>query len=131
MIRVCCDSQNTMTKALLAIGTICALATVDAFVATGPRLTTPAASFCARTSSSSIMNLPSQTGVRMQQQEQKHQVSPKFGRAARTLLFSTPAASGEDSAPAPVVAAEKGGKAAPSAIKVTAYFGLWYLFNIG
>lgn len=63
------------------------------------------------------------------QQEQEQQ-SPKFGRAARTLLFSTPAASG-DEAPAPVVSAEKDGKAAPSTIKVTAYFGLWYLFNIG
>ncbi len=119
-----------MTKALLVIGTLCAFATADAFVASFPRVATPSSCSYARTrSSAAIMNLPSQTRVRMQQKEQQ-QVSPKFGRAARTLLFSTPAASAED-APAPVVAAEKGGKAAPSTIKVTAYFGLWYLFNIG
>lgn len=59
-------------------------------------------------------------------------------RAARTELFSTPAAS-SDPVPAtpvaPVVVSDnkedKKGKAAAGPIKVGCYFGLWYMFNIG
>ncbi|CAM9159324.1 unnamed protein product [Scytosiphon promiscuus] len=124
-----------MAKALLVIGALCSFATVDGFVATCPRA---APSPWAGTSSPGIMNARSsvQNRVRMQQQpaDRRQQLSttPTSGRAARTGLFSTPAASGEkENLPAPLPAVEKEVKAAPSTLKVTAYFGLWYLFNIG
>lgn len=114
-----------MTKALLVLGTLCALANVDAFVAKCPRVAAPAA--CARTSSSAVMNRAN-SRVRMQLPQLRKTIA---GRVARTELFSTPAASSEGVSPVSPVAMEKEAKAAPSTLKVTAYFGLWYLFNIG
>lgn len=124
-----------MAKALLVIGALCSFATVDAFVATCPRA---AVSPRAGTSSAGIMNVrsPVQNRVRMQLQpgarRQQLSTPPTSGRAARTGLFSASAASSEEKdLPAPLPAVEKEVKAAPSTLKVTAYFGLWYLFNIG
>lgn len=114
-----------MTKALLVLGTLCAFANVDAFVSKCPRVAAPAS--CARTSSSALMNR-ADNRVRMQL---LHLRKTSAGRAARTEIFSTPAASSEELSPAPPAAVEKEAKAVPSTLKVTAYFGLWYLFNIG
>ena len=116
---------TTMTKALLVLGTLCAFATVDAFVAKCPRVATPAA--CAQTSSSAVMNR-AHNRVRMQLPQLRQTAA---GRTARTELFSTPAAASEELSPAKPAAVKKEAKATPSTLKVTAYFGLWYLFNIG
>ncbi|CAM9139130.1 unnamed protein product [Hapterophycus canaliculatus] len=123
-----------MAKALLVIGALCSFSAVDAFVGTCPRaVPSPRAG----ASSPGIMNVrsPVQNRVRMQQPAARWQqlsIPPTSGRAARTELFSTPAASSEkEGLSAPLPAVEKGVKAAPSTLKVTAYFGLWYLFNIG
>lgn len=117
---------STMTKALLVLGTLCAFANVDAFVAKCPRVAVPSA--CARMSSSAVMN-GDHNRVRMQQLPQLRKTTA--GRAARTELFSAPAASSEALSSATPTEVEKEAKAVPSTLKVTAYFGLWYLFNIG
>lgn len=119
------SQPTTMTKALLVLGTLCAFANVDAFVAKCPRVAAPAA--CARTSSSAVMNRANNR-VRMQLPQLRDTAA---GRTARTALFSTPAAASEELSPATTAAVEKDTKAVPSTLKVTAYFGLWYLFNIG
>ncbi|CBN78131.1 conserved unknown protein [Ectocarpus siliculosus] len=119
-----------MAKALLIIGTLCSFASVGAFVPTCPRIASPSA--CARPSSAGIMSRASALADNRVRMQQELPTTPAGGRAARTELFSTPAASGDkDAAPSPASAVEKEAKASPSMVKVTAYFGLWYLFNIG
>lgn len=114
-----------MAKAVLVVGALSLFATADAFVPTCSRVAvTPASSARA---SSIALDLGSSPSV--------HRVGARTAtRTARTELFSTPAAAdGQASPPAlpVVVPAVKEVEASPGMLKVTAYFGLWYLFNIG
>lgn len=115
-----------MAKAVRVVGALCALTTVNAFVPTCSRVAVPSS----RTSATNVYasSLPSVHCL---------STTPAV-RAARIELFSTPAASSDPVAAtpvAPIVASgEKDGsevKAAAGSVKVAAYFGLWYLFNIG
>lgn len=117
-----------MAKAVLVVGALSLLATADAFVPTCSRVAAPVTpSTCSARASSIALDLGSSPSV--------HRVGARTAtRVARTELFSTPAASdGQVSPPAvtAVVPVEKEAKASAGMVKVTAYFGLWYIFNIG
>lgn len=117
-----------MAKAVLVVGALSLLATADAFVPTCSRVAAPLTrSRTCAARASPILDLGSSPLVQ--------KIGARAGaRTARTELFSTPAASDEQVSPPAVTAVvpvEKDGKAAAGMLKVTAYFGLWYLFNIG
>lgn len=119
-----------MTKAVLVVGALSLLATADAFVPTCSRVAVPLTSSptcAARASTSPILNLGSSPLI-------QRVGARNAACTARTELFSTPAASdGQVSPPAvtAVVPVEKDAKAPAGTVKVAAYFGLWYIFNIG
>lgn len=113
-----------MAKAALLVGALCAITTVDAFLPTCTRATvTPCRATSTRQSVASLSAVQQLSGV-----------SKPHTRAARTSLFSAPAASNEATAAATPLAVPAPGdsaKKSPGPLKVGSYFGLWYLFNIG
>lgn len=118
---------STMAKAVLVVGALSLLATADAFVPACSRVATPVTLTSSARASSIALDLGSSPLV--------HKVGSRTAtRTARTELFSTPAAAdGQVSPPAlpVVVPAEKKAETSAGMLKVTAYFGLWYIFNIG
>lgn len=116
---------RAMVKAIYIVGAIGAFTAVDAFVPMCSRVVVPSARASAVRSSSmmSLGSLPVDTS------------KTTVVRSARTELFSTLDAStldASDDQEEPVALPVKTeGKAPVGTLKVTAYFGLWYLFNIG
>lgn len=114
-----------MAKSLLVVGALCAFTAVDAFLPTCSRVVAPSTRASAWATSS--MSLGSSQLV--------HRFGTKAAkRDARNELFSASAASDEKVTPPALptgASMEKEVKAPAGTLKVTAYFGLWYLFNIG
>lgn len=111
-----------MAKAALIVGAMCAVSVTDAFIPTCPRTISSAKGACA--DSHLGRWLPRGAAVK-----------PTDLRIARTQLFSAPTANNEQAPAPPVVPAAapvaKEKSSSGGIFKVGAYFGLWYLFNIG
>ena len=118
---------STMAKAVLVVGALSLFATAYAFVPTCSRVAVPLTPTSCSGASSIALALGSSPSV--------HRVGARTAtRTVRTERFSTPTASdGQVSPPVlpAVVPAEKEVEASAGMLKVTAYFGLWYIFNIG
>lgn len=115
-----------MVKATLAYVVIFACTAAHAFVPARIRLPLPP---CRSTS-------VAKGKVACFPREQRCKIGAHVDRTVRTTLFSASTASNDQpyvapgEAPASAVPAEQENKA-PGLIKVGAYFGLWYLLNIG
>lgn len=113
-----------MARAALVTVALCAFTAVDSFVPTCPRVASALTGKCAH----STLNMRPSSSVRSA-------VSKPVVRVACSELFSATPASNEQTpappAPSAVASTAKDVKAPAGTLKVTAYFGLWYLFNIG